>query len=63
MSCYRTVDVAVDEDGGGGDEKYEINSMGENIGHREKGDALRRSAGSDGKGRENVATYRTIICN
>ncbi len=41
-------DVAeADEDGGGRDEKYEINSMGKPSGTG-KGDALRRSAGSGG---------------
>jgi len=33
-----------DEDGGGGDEKYEIK-------------ALRKTVGSGGKGRDNVTTY------
>ena len=33
-----------DEDGGGGDEEYEIK-------------ALRKTVGSGGKGRDNVATY------
>jgi hypothetical protein len=27
--CYRAVDTTADEEGGGRDEKYEINSMGE----------------------------------
>ena len=52
-------DVAeADEDGGGRDEEYEINSMGEPSGTG-KGDALRGSAGSGAKGRDNVATYGT----
>ena len=37
-----------DEDGGGGDEEYEINSMGEPA-RTGKGNALRRCAGSAGK--------------
>ena len=28
MLCYRAVDTTADEEGGGRDEKYEINSMG-----------------------------------
>lgn len=41
-------DVAeADDDGGGGDEKYEVNSMGKPSG-TVKGDALRRNAGNGG---------------
>ena len=29
MLCYRAVDTTADEEGGGRDEEYEINSMGE----------------------------------
>lgn len=47
-----------DEDGGGGDEKYEIDSMGKPV-RTGKGDALRRSVGSGDKGRDGIATYRT----
>ena len=45
MLCYRAVDTTADEEGGGRNEKYEINLMG-NLGHR----ILRN-------GRDNVATY------
>ena len=31
MSCYRAYDAEADEDGGGGDEEYEINSMGKSV--------------------------------
>ena len=31
MLCYRAVDTTADEEGGGRDEKYEINSMGESV--------------------------------
>lgn len=42
-------DVAeADEDGGRGDEKYEINSMGKPS-RTVKGDALRRNAGNGGR--------------
>ena len=44
MLCYRAVDTTADEEGGGRDEKYEINSMG----NRRVRKALRRSAGSGG---------------
>ena len=36
MLCYRAVDITADEEGGGGDEEYEIK-------------ALRKTVGSGGK--------------
>ena len=44
MLCYRAVDTTADEEGGGRNEKYEINSMGN-----------RRAQGLLGM----VATYET----
>ena len=45
LEWWFTRDAAeADEDGGGGDEEYEIK-------------ALRKTVGSGGKGRDNVATY------
>ena len=38
-----------DGDGGEGDEEYEIKAPRKTVGDREKGDALRRCAGSGGK--------------
>jgi hypothetical protein len=46
VSEDRTDAAEADEDGGGGDEEYEIK-------------ALRKTVGSGGKGRDNVATYGT----
>ena len=48
MLCYRAVDTTADEEGGGRDEEYEINSMGEPA-RTGKVNALRRCAGSAGK--------------
>ena len=44
MSADRVDNTETDEDGGGGDGEYEIK-------------ALRKTGGSGGKGRDNVATY------
>ena len=52
MSADRVDNTEADEDGGGGDEEYEINSMGEPE-RTGKGNALRRCAGSGG-----IATYK-----
>ena len=48
MSEDRANAAEADEDGGGGDEEYEIK-------------ALRKTVGSGGKGRDGIATYETRI--
>ena len=47
MSADRVDSAEADEDGGGRDEKYEEIKI------------LRKTVGSGGKGRDNVATYET----
>lgn len=50
MQEDRRYAAEIDEDGGGGDEEYEINSMGRTSEDCGKRDVLRRCAGSGGKG-------------